>query len=513
MNDKGFILCVDDQPEVVDMLLMQLENAVGDECVIEVAESAAEALKVLHELEAQGYVIELVITDEIMPGLKGSRFLEIIYEHDPDIMTMMLTGQAGLDDVIYAVNYGHLAKCLKKPWDYDELRETVQALLAQTRTNRRNKRLAQQVIDEKNKAEAIVHSITDGILVIDSNDNVSLMNDACVKILGVAEHELLGKRLLDVVKLKDLILLHMAASKQLDDVVRNEIVLPNPQDANAALYIVAIAKTLCDKSGEPLGVVTVLRDVTREKEINAMKANFLATVSHELRTPLTSIVSTFELLSQETLGTLNLEQREFIDTSREQGKVLSEVIDNLIDLTTLESGDMELHLEHVDSVALLHEAAQGVQKPAQAKGLQFSFDIESELPHLMADRAKILRLFKLLLSNAVKFTKIGGVCIKIAGAAPGNGLQPGQEGLQYSVIDSGIGITRPHLNRVFEKFYQVDNSITREFRGSGLGLSVCKAIVGAHHGRIWLESELNQGTTVNVILPITQPASNNIENA
>ena len=263
MENKGFILCVDDQPEIIDMLLVQLERAVGDECIIEVAESADEALKVFHELEDQGEIIELVITDEIMPGLKGSRFLEAIHEHDPDIMTMMLTGQAGLDDVIYAVNHGHLAKCLKKPWNSDKLQNMVKALLEQTRANRRHKRLAQQVIDEKNKAEAIVHSIADGILVIDSSDRVSLMNDACVNILGLSERELYGKRLLDVLEVKELILLHMAASKQSNEVVSDEIALPAPRDTNATLYVIAIAKTLRDKSGKPLGIVTVLRDITQ----------------------------------------------------------------------------------------------------------------------------------------------------------------------------------------------------------------------------------------------------------
>jgi len=513
-NNKGFIICVDDQPEVVDMLLMQLENAVGNECEIEVAESATEALNVLHELEEHGEVIELVITDEIMPGLQGSKFLEIVYEHDPDIMTMMLTGQAGLDDVIYAVNHGHLAKCLKKPWDYDELRQIVYGLLRQARTNRRNRRLAQEVIDEKNKAEAIVHSITDGILVIDSDDKVSLVNAACVDILGVPEHELLGKRLLEVLKIKELILLHMEASKHRDEVVSDEIALPNPKDLNTTLYIIAIAKTLRDKSGEPLGVVTVLRDITREKEISSMKANFLATVSHELRTPLTSIVSTFELLSQETLGALNQEQQEFISTSREQGKVLSELIENLIDLSTLESGEMEIHPEQFDLEPVAVEASISARDSARAKGLEFSMEFEPDLPQIMADKAKILRVFKLLLSNAVKFTKAGTVCLKITHSHTiDHTLGSNQQSIQCSVMDSGIGITRVHTTRVFEKFYQVDNSTTREFRGSGLGLSVCKAVVEAHGGRIWIESELHKGTTAHVVLPITQQSTDDAHNA
>ena len=245
-----------------------------------------------------------------------------------------------------------------------------------------------------------------------------------------------------------------------------------------------------------------------------MKANFLATVSHELRTPLTSIISTFELLSQETLGALTQEQREFIETSREQGSVLSELIENLIDLSILESGDMELHSEPFDSALVINEAARPFQPEIQTIGLQFSCEFEPGLPRIVADKVKILRLFTLLLSNAVKFTPKGNICVKITRTSTSIDERPSlQEELHYSIIDSGIGITQTHQSRVFEKFYQVDGSTTREFKGSGLGLSVCKAIVEAHQGRIWLESELHTGTTVHIVLPVTQSSHKNVTNA
>lgn len=515
---KGIIVCVDDQPEIVDVLMMQLENAVGNECEIEVAESAQEALSVLSELEENGDVVELVISDEIMPGLQGSKFLEKVHAHDPDIMAMLLTGQAGLDDVVYAVNHAGLAKCLKKPWDYDELKQTVKELIEQTRINRRNKQLEQAILAEKNKAEAIVHSITEGILVIDSDDRISLVNEACRTILGRSERELLGKRILDVFELKDLILLHMEAAQQTDQVISHEIVLPNPYHPQAHLYIVATAKTLRDKQGLPLGVVTVLRDVTREKEINAMKANFLATVSHEFRTPLTSIVSTFELLLQDSLGELTPDQREFISTSKEQSKILSELIDNLINLSSLEANEMELRPEPLDVKRVVEETAAAMSEAVRAKGLRFSTEIEPNLPTMIGDKAKIVQMLKALLSNAVKFTKEGDVKLIVRRSsewrdlkeraplsAPTVAHQAQEEGLLFSVIDTGIGISPDNFTRIFDKFYQVDNSTTREFRGSGLGLSICKAIVDAHHGHIWLESQLQQGTAFYVLFPLTQP--------
>ena len=278
---KGVIICVDDQPEVVGSLMTQLENAVGHLCEIEAAESAREALDILKELKEQGEQIDIVITDEIMPGMQGSKLLEIVHQLDPHIMTVMLTGQAGFDDVVYAVNHAALNKCLKKPWEYQELKDTVLDLLEKAELNRKYERLTQAVVAEKNKAEAIVHSITDGIIVVNDEDKISLVNQACLDLLRRSEQALLGKRLLDVLDSHELALLFVEASQRADEVISEEFVLKragktsplplaneenSPQREDEAT-VVAIAKTLRDKYQRQIGVVTVLRDVTREKEI------------------------------------------------------------------------------------------------------------------------------------------------------------------------------------------------------------------------------------------------------
>jgi len=496
---KGFIICVDDQLEVVGSLMTQLENAVGNACEIEVAESAEEALEVLKDLENQGERVDIVITDEIMPGMQGSKFLEIVHQLNPNIMTVMLTGQAGFDDVVYAVNHAELDKCIKKPWDYQELKETVLDLIEKAHIKRLNEHLSQELIAEKNKAEAIVYSITDGILVIDREDRISLVNTACTQILGYAEKDLLGKRILEVIELKELIMLFVEASQRSGEVISDEIILHSPTDEER--HIIAIARTLRDKDNHPMGVVTVLRDVTREKEINRMKANFLSTVSHELRTPLTSILSTYELLLQDSLGELSEEQREFISLSKEQGEFLSELIENLIDLTILEANRLELVTTTVDINALVVETVGPIKDSAMAKGLQFTIDIEPTLPHIIVDQQKIARLFKNLLSNAIKFTEQGAIRLTIGRM---------DDGIHIAVADSGIGIAKEHYEKIFEKFFQVDSTSTREFSGSGLGLAICQMIVRAHHGRIWLESVLHQGTTFHVFLPQTPEIKDDI---
>ena len=490
---KGFIICVDDQPEIVGSLLAQLEHAVGDACEIEVAESAEEALTVLNELEEQGEQVDIVITDEIMPGMQGSHFLEIVHKKNPNIMTVILTGHAGFDDVVYAVNHAGLERCIKKPWDYEDLKQTVLLLIQKAKIKRLNERLSQELVAEKNKAEAIVHSIGDGIIVFDGDERISLVNKACLEILGCAESELIGKRVRDLRALQELIMLIAEAVNEEEEVVSDEIVI-KADARHEERTIVAIAKPLQDRNERPMGVVTVLRDITTAKELNRLKANFLSTISHELRTPLTSILTTYELLLQDSLGELTEEQREFIGISKEQGEFLSELIDNLIDLTGLEAQEMELNPTMLDMAMIAREVCETASKAAQTKGLNFFMTIEPNLPKILADRPKIIRLFKNVLSNAVKFTEIGKVEFRVFRE---------NAGIRIAVSDTGIGIDDMYFEKIFEKFFQVDNTSTREFGGSGLGLAICQAIVQAHNGRIWVESALQKGTTVHIQLPFS----------
>ncbi len=491
---KGYIICVDDHPAIVEALMTQLENAVGDTCEIEIAESAAEALDVINDLKKQGEQIDVVITDEIMPGMQGSQFLEVIHTIDPGIMKVMLTGQAGFDDVVYAINKGELDWCIKKPWSYEELKSTILQLLEKSRIRRRNQRLAEEVIAEKNKAEAIVHSITDGIIVFDGDDRISLVNAACTTILGRSESELIGQRILDALELQEFVTLLVEASQRSDEVISDEILLQWDGEEPQDVYIIAIAKTLRDKEEKPLGVVMVLRDITREKELNRMKANFLSTVSHELRTPLTSILSTYELLLQDSLGELNPDQREFISMSKEQGDVLSELIDNLIDITSLEANQMDLSQTSLNIQELAHDVVEDYSEAAVARGLACTSDIDDTLPPILADERKMNRLLKNLLSNAIKFTEQGSIHLSIH--------QTDDDHIHIAVADTGVGVSEEYFDRIFEKFFQVDDSVTREFSGSGLGLPICRAIVQAHQGEIWLESTVGEGTTFHVKLPL-----------
>lgn len=158
---RGYIVCVDDQPAILDSLMTQLESAVGDICEIEIAESANEALELLDDLHARAEVVEMVISDEVMPGIKGSQLLEIVHQRFPEITKIMLTGQAGLDSVAYAINRSHLDKYFTKPWEYEDLQLTVQGLLEKNRLARKNKRLTQELQEQYQELEHTYHKLSE----------------------------------------------------------------------------------------------------------------------------------------------------------------------------------------------------------------------------------------------------------------------------------------------------------------------------------------------------------------
>ncbi|MBD3309124.1 response regulator [candidate division KSB3 bacterium] len=160
MEENGYIICVDDQPVILDALTSQLERTIGDLCEIETAESAEEALEVLEDLHQRGKHVEMVISDEVMPGMKGSQLLELVHKRDPEIIKIMLTGQAGLDAVAYAINHAGLHKYFPKPWQYEDFHLTIKNLLEKNRLNRKNRHLTQELHDQYQELKATYQKLS-----------------------------------------------------------------------------------------------------------------------------------------------------------------------------------------------------------------------------------------------------------------------------------------------------------------------------------------------------------------
>lgn len=234
------------------------------------------------------------------------------------------------------------------------------------------------------------------------------------------------------------------------------------------------------------------RDVTHEKEVDQMKNQLLSTVSHELRTPLASIKGFATTLLRSDVRWDEATQREFLRIIEEESNRLEELIDNLLDMSQVEAGALRIHREPVQLRRLVREAVENAQRRADSHW--FVMDLPAELPRVWADPRRIGQVLNNILENALKYSPNGGqitVTCEIEG-----------ETVLTSIADQGEGIPRELLERIFDRFFQVDAASTRKTGGSGLGLAIAKGIVEAHGGVIWAESEAGQGSVFRFSLPI-----------
>lgn len=242
--------------------------------------------------------------------------------------------------------------------------------------------------------------------------------------------------------------------------------------------------------------------VERLQEADRVKSNFLATVSHELRTPLTSVIGYSEMLLEGIAGELNDEQREYVRTVMEKGDQLLQLITGILDISRMEAGEMRIDKAPFDLDEVVSVALSTIAPHARRKKLNMACDVPAGLPLVLGDRDKIRQVLLNLLGNAVKFTPEGG---RIEVSATLASLLPGADdkrAVRVSVRDSGIGIPPEHQKRVFDPFFQVDNTSTREYGGTGLGLSIVKRLVEAHGGVVWVESEAGKGATFSFTIPL-----------
>jgi signal transduction histidine kinase len=253
----------------------------------------------------------------------------------------------------------------------------------------------------------------------------------------------------------------------------------------------------------------------RLKELDRLKSNFLATVSHELRTPLTSIMGYGEMLAEGVAGALNDEQREFVETIRTKSEQLLGLIMSLLDLSKLENGTMPVRAGRVAIGTVLEEAVTTLIPTAMKKGVVIEMEVPPDLPAVLGDADRLRQVFINLTDNAVKFTPQNGL-VRLAArhtvekprGEPGLVLvAPLRPVIEVRVVDTGIGIPDDEREKVFDPFYQIDQSSTREHGGAGLGLAIVKRLIEAHQGSIWVEANEPHGAVFTVTLPASRPSN------
>jgi signal transduction histidine kinase len=230
------------------------------------------------------------------------------------------------------------------------------------------------------------------------------------------------------------------------------------------------------------------------EQASKAKSEFLANMSHELRTPLNAILGFTEMLSDGLYGSVAHEFKEPLADIQTNGTHLLRLINDVLDLSKIEAGRMELALSEYSADEVVSTVRSSLRSLAEEKGLDFKASVDQGLPEVMyGDAKRITQCLLNLAANALKFTKQGGVSIVAA---------RDRDFVRYSVSDTGIGIPHDQVDAVFTEFKQVDATITREFGGTGLGLSITKKFVEMHGGRIWVESRLNEGSTFHFTIPL-----------
>ena len=344
--------------------------------------------------------------------------------------------------------------------------------------------------EEKNRVAAILEGMRAGVLAIDSEGRITLMNPVLGRILQADLKESLSKKVNDVVRnaeLKGILDRVLAEKKEATAVVEMAV------GTRRSFEVVAVP--LGEAGLASGGVVAVLHDITRLKELENIRKDFVANVSHELRTPLTSIRGFAETLLDGALEDRN-NNRRFVEIIKSHALRLSDLTMDLLTLATLESESFQLKPEKIDLPALVHEVLESFRPVALIKRHELEEVIEAGLPQVKADRDRIRQVLINLLDNAAKFTQEQGkISLEVR-------LNTERTGVELHVKDRGIGIPPSDLPRIFERFYRVDKARSREQGGTGLGLAIVKHIVEAHRGLVSVESTMGQGSDFCVTLPL-----------
>lgn len=343
----------------------------------------------------------------------------------------------------------------------------------------------QELSRDKSHLSAVLNNMTDGVVAVDRAGRVLSINPALSAIFALPAEAAVGRLFLEVLR-------HNQLNQLLTDFLKDlkprmdEVKTFNPDERIFEVHTVPLLEgTAC------IGALLVLHDITRLRQLENIRRDFVANVSHELRTPLTSIKGMAETLREGALEDKN-NRMDFVQSIERQSDQMIALVKDLLDLAAIESGKSAPKLEPLELAGLIKDAVSEVKRLADKRKISIRVDIGKDNPQVMADRDQIRQVLINLLDNAIKFNKDGGAIIVF--------VRPEGAYLWISVEDTGVGIPSQDLARVSERFYRVDKARSRDMGGTGLGLSIVKHIVEAHGGTMRIQSDLGKGSTFSFSL-------------
>ena len=340
---------------------------------------------------------------------------------------------------------------------------------------------------ERERTEAILSATADGLVLFGVDGRAEYANLAACAMFGTTAGKVVGARTTVASLVGDTAATELLAGG--DDPVE-----VRPSGGDAPVIAVARLTPVVNPSGRELGTVLSLHDVTVERQLGDLKNEFVSTVSHELRTPLTSIKGYVDLILDGDAGEINDIQREFLSIVKENSDRLVDLINDMLDISRIESGRVHLRIEPLNVAEVVQGAVNTFRAVFAQTGRSVVVRVPSNLPPVAADRDRVGQVLVNLIGNAVKYSPNGGE-VEVA-------ARKKDDSVIFSVTDHGLGISAHDRRQLFTKFFRVDSALTREIGGTGLGLSICKTIVEILGGQIGVKSKLGQGSTFWFSLPL-----------
>lgn len=349
-----------------------------------------------------------------------------------------------------------------------------------------------QMINEKNKTETIMKNIADGVVVTDPDNKVLVVNSVAESWFGLTENDILEQPIEKIIYEQNLLSLINKIRIEGNNEDKTVDLVIKPDNKKKQIVLQAKAAQVIDTEDKLIGIVTIFRDITREKEIDRMKTELVSMVAHELRSPLTSIAGFSELLLDE--GVTQDQSREYAEIILKESNRLGELINKFLDISRIEAGKSQVHKTPVQIGHVVESILEMNMYLAERKGMKVNLNIPDDLSTVWIDREMMGEVILNLFSNAVKYSP-DGKTITIE-------VEDKEDQQLVRIIDQGYGIPEKSLNRIFDKFYRVtDNEHIQEITGSGLGLSLVKEIIELHDGSIWVESKIGEGSTFTFSIP------------
>lgn len=356
-----------------------------------------------------------------------------------------------------------------------------------------------QLIDEKERVETIIHNLAEGVVVVDNTGKILLMNPAAEKLLGLEHGQGTGGDIRENLKEEHLLALAKGPLHSNDETPKQVELQSLNTDTQRVLQ--ASTAVIENEDGKTVGMVSVLSDITRQKELNEIKSKFVSHVSHELRTPLVAIQRSLALLLEEQSSNLGPDQKQYLEIANRNIGRLGRLINDILDLSKIEAGKLEIRPMFFSLPPLLQDVKSTFTTWAADKKIEIVTKVRQESMIVEADRDRINQVLVNLVSNALKYTPDGGTVTVEAAVVRDESLSP-DDCVEAGVRDTGIGIPPQDQKRIFERFEQVSLNQPSGVSSTGLGLTIAREIIELHGGRIWVESEEGKGSRFAFRIPM-----------